>query len=190
MPANSWTSERDNFLLRMLAEGMQQARIAEMLGVFHSTVEKRIARLRGQGMLVQTQRTGPRSGAGHPEWKGGRLIDKNGYLLVYSPGHPMARGRYVLEHRLVMAEKLGRMLTDAEVVHHKDRNKLNNHPDNLELFARNSDHLRHELTGKVPNWSEEGKQRIAAGVQKRADNHRGSGSDGRRKPRTAGRSTT
>jgi hypothetical protein len=170
---NTWTPERDQFLLRMLAEGVQQSRIAEMLGVFVSTVEKRIVRLRKQGVVVPTQRTGPRSGAGHPEWKGGRIVDKNGYLLVYAPGHPMARGKYALEHRLVMAEKLGRMLTPEEVVHHKDKNKLNNHPDNLELFAKNSDHLKHELTGHIPNWTEEGKRRIAAGVAKRADTHRG-----------------
>ena len=45
--------------------------------------------------------------------------------------------RYVLEHRLVMARLLGRPLTDEETVHHKDNNKENNAPDNLQLRQGN-----------------------------------------------------
>ena len=63
---------------------------------------------------IKCQRTGPRAGEGHPEWKGGRLIDKDGYVLVYSPGHPHARRprkKYVVEHRLVMEKHLGRYLS-------------------------------------------------------------------------------
>lgn len=40
-----------------------------------------------------------------------------------------------LEHRLVMAEVLGRPLTDTEVVHHRDGDRLNNTRDNLELWS-------------------------------------------------------
>lgn len=47
-----------------------------------------------------------------------------------------------LAHRKVMEEKLGRELTPDEIVHHKDENKLNNHPDNLELMTR-AEHLAH-----------------------------------------------
>lgn len=39
------------------------------------------------------------------------------------------------EHRLVMAEVLGRPLTDEEVVHHRDGDRLNNTPENLELWS-------------------------------------------------------
>lgn len=43
-------------------------------------------------------------------------------------------GRRLRRHnsRLIMDYKLGRKLTSAEHVHHKDHNKLNDHPDNLE----------------------------------------------------------
>jgi len=48
------------------------------------------------------------------------------------------------EHRRVMEEKLGRKLLSSEIVHHKDENKRNNHPDNLELMTR-AEHIRHHL---------------------------------------------
>lgn len=73
----------------------------------------------------------------HHNWKGGRLIT-NGYVQVIidlnSPYISMARNsRYVLEHRLVMAQHLKRCLTDSETVHHIDGNKLNNKIENLQL---------------------------------------------------------
>lgn len=41
--------------------------------------------------------------------------------------------RTILEHRLFLARKLGRALLTHETVHHKDGDRLNNDPENLEL---------------------------------------------------------
>lgn len=72
-----------------------------------------------------------------PSWKGGRRIGYYGYIDIFRPDHPRARGNgYVFEHILVAEAKIGRSLLPEEVVHHHDRNKQNNSPDNLEVIFR------------------------------------------------------
>lgn len=67
----------------------------------------------------------------------------DGYYEVYVPNNPMSKKRcgWLLEHRHIMSEHLGRSLTSDEIIHHKDENKKNNNLDNLELTNR-SDHAR------------------------------------------------
>lgn len=156
-----------------IAEGKTQQWIGEQLGLKGKNAGKLLHKVcKKHG--IKCQRTGPRSGEGHPEWSGGRLSDKSGYILVYSPGHPYARKprlKYVFEHRLVMEKKLGRFLLPGEVVHHIDGKKDNNSPENLELFRSNGDHLRHELSGKRPKWSPAGISAIRDSAKKRHGIH-------------------
>lgn len=159
-----------------ISEGKTHAWIGTQLGVNPKLIYK-VCKRHG----IRCQRTGPRAAEGHPDWKGGRIVDKNGYILVYSPDHPGVRkmgsrsGRYVLEHRLVMEAHLGRFLSREEVVHHRNGNKQDNRIENLELFSRNSEHLARELKGRCPKWTDEGRQRILDGSRRGGESHRGIG---------------
>lgn len=82
-------------------------------------------------------------GADNPAYSGGRVLNTYGYALLLAPDHPNADPRgYVYEHRLVMEEATGRILTSTEVVHHKNRIRDDNRISNLQLFATHSDHLK------------------------------------------------
>jgi len=75
----------------------------------------------------------------------GFYITKEGYVKVIVPkNHPLRKTghRYMFLHRLVMEGIVGRYLDSKERVHHKDGNRQNNHPSNLELFENQSLHAK------------------------------------------------
>lgn len=72
-------------------------------------------------------------------WVIKKIISKGDYNYALVSKHPNAtKNGYVLEHRIVVENVLGRLLKPDEIVHHKDGNRKNNHPDNLEVMNRNS----------------------------------------------------
>ena len=71
-------------------------------------------------------------------WKGGKIKDYNGYILVLNHEHPFKNIKnYVYEHRLVMEKHLGRYLKSTEQVHHLNGIKDDNRIENLGLFVEN-----------------------------------------------------
>lgn len=81
-------------------------------------------------------------------WRGGRRIDKDGYVLIKKRDHPNANNcGYVREHRLVMEVVLGRYLRRDELVHHINANKQDNRPENLMVLSH-VEHQRLERIGK------------------------------------------
>ena len=162
-------SASDLDTLRGLAEQGQTAKeIGLVLGRTEKGIRKTCVRYGIKLRYIVDGKKNPRyCGSNSPFWKDGSTIDKDGYRLLFVPNHPFANSSgYVREHRLVMEKVLGRYLTPFEVVHHKDKNKLNNSPDNLELFSKNSEHLRIELSGHCPKWTSSGVLAIQAGVDK------------------------
>jgi len=71
-----------------------------------------------------------------------RIINRQGYIFLYVPGHPnRTRQGYVAEHRLIFENKLGRYLNHMEVIHHINEKREDNRIENLMLFESNSKHL-------------------------------------------------
>lgn len=92
-------------------------------------------------LIARIRRRDYPKGPDNPNWKGGPSMGQ-GYVYVRHPGHPRAKkdGR-VKRADLVMEQKLGRPLLPGEVVHHKDKDRANDSPENLELMTR-SEHQR------------------------------------------------
>jgi hypothetical protein len=156
--------EIDESLLRHLVEEekLQQRVAGCRLGISTDLLRRTCKKLG-----IKTQRTGPRSGKDHPNWNGGRRL-VGGYWYVYSPDHPnRTKQGSVAEHRLVMESHIGRFLYYGEVVHHINGDPADNRIDNLELFVSNKDHLKKELLGRIPNWTEDGKKKILDSIRRK-----------------------
>jgi hypothetical protein len=101
------------------------------------------------------------SGPNNPAWKGGVTYFKThgnyvGVKYIRCPIEYLIMARkdgYVMEHRILVAQQIGRPLLRTEVVHHLDHNPANNSLENLILFSSNKDHKLHEGKKDIkPLW--------------------------------------
>jgi HNH endonuclease len=73
---------------------------------------------------------------------GSKIPYGDGYVIVKTPEDTPGTkvktngkyGRWMLEHRYVMQQELGRPLKSSEHVHHLNGNRADNRPENLELW--------------------------------------------------------
>ena len=101
--------------------------------------------LRKSGILIRDK--GFKKGKDNPSWNNG-ISNHCGYVMVSNTTHPRARGGFIEEHVLIMENKIGRMLKKGEVVHHVNRNKQDNRPDNLMLFKNRKEHTQYHWDNK------------------------------------------
>jgi hypothetical protein len=86
------------------------------------------------------------SGMNHPRAVpiGTRRTHNSGDGLVYYEVKVSPRGRWRLEHRVVMEKILGKKLKTSEHVHHLNGDTLDNHPSNLRLVSNSAHfHIHH-----------------------------------------------
>ena len=85
------------------------------------------------------------------------FYDKDGYVLFKNPNRDLPNEpRYILEHRYIMEQHLGRKLRANENIHHKNGIRHDNSLSNLELWAK------HQPTGaKVTDLIEWAKDILA-----------------------------
>ena len=103
------------------------------------------------------------TGPTNPAWKGGLTYRNRKGLYATQPIKyvrcpveflSMARqDGYVMEHRLLVARAIGRVLLRREAVHHTNHNATDNAPTNLMLFATNAEHKAYEHGADIaPLW--------------------------------------
>lgn len=83
------------------------------------------------------------SGAKSGRWIGGRRLRGDGYIEILRKDHPRAKSTgYVLEHIVVAERLIGRALQPLEVIHHRDHNRQNNSPENLQVLPSQAEHMK------------------------------------------------
>ncbi len=95
-------------------------------------------------------------GSNNSLFKGG-VYTHLGYRLILKREYTNSdESGYVLEHRYLMEQHLGRPLRDDEIVHHKDHNKLNNDISNLEIMDLATHSRYHANYSPQPRCSKTG----------------------------------
>lgn len=129
---------------------LRATRIAQELNC-SSRYASRILKRHGKN-----HRRGPPDGEHNPSWKGGRMVDLDGYVLLQT------KPTRVSEHRAAAEKMLGRPLQPGEVVDHIDGITIHNDPSNLRVFPTNGEHLAATISNTQRNWSNKGRQNIGA----------------------------
>ena len=87
-------------------------------------------------------------------WKGGRSKNQDGYWTLYLPWHPFSGSSgQVLEHRVVVERARRITLCPWITVHHKNHDKGDNRPENLEVMTSAEHTRRHNLEKWATVWA-------------------------------------
>ena len=80
-------------------------------------------------------------------WNIQKIVSKGDYNYAVIPEHPnRTKNNYVLEHRAVVENHLGRLLSNDEVVHHINGNKKDNRVENLLILSEEEHAKLHGAT--------------------------------------------
>lgn len=114
-------------------------------GIFSEETRRKFSqRLKGNKRRLgiphteETKRKISQPGERNAMWKGGKFTTKDGYVMIWKPGHPRARNnRYVCRHLLVAEKALGRpLILGKELVHHINGIRSDDRPQNLMISSK------------------------------------------------------
>lgn len=125
--------------------------IAVVIGKTKSSVQHKAHRL---GIKKDIEgffgaRSKANSGERSGNFKGYRRRSTKGYVLIYEPDHPLADKRgQVMEHRLVIENALGCVLSKKFDVHHINGVKDDNRIENLCVMTHKAHTILHNKKGR------------------------------------------
>ncbi len=95
------------------------------------------------GVTIMGDSNMNRSREKNNNWRGGEHISSHGYVkILVGIGHHLADSKgYAYNHRVIAEQNLGRRLLPNEKAHHKNENRLDNRPENIEVLVGNKRHL-------------------------------------------------
>lgn len=95
---------------------------------------------------------------------GGGQAKPNGSRRSHSTGYTLIKhnGLWIMEHRVVMEQKLGRPLHPRERIHHKNGDRKDNRPENLELWALHNKTKKDPAGSRVEDLYQEALAKILA----------------------------
>ena len=85
-------------------------------------------------------------------WEIKNIVSKGDYNYALVPDHPNSTDKnYVLEHRVIMENEIGRILDTFEIVHHVNGDKKDNRIENLQVMSR-AEHARMHGLERGRKW--------------------------------------
>lgn len=142
LPETTIPREKLKTLKKYIEEGKSIREISRITKIDRQTIKYRLAKVG----IKSKYKHGERPKEFTSKWFQGHSKTSYGYKIIKLRDHPFAdKQGYVREHRLIMEKHLKRFLKPEEIVHHIDKDRLNNKLNNLMLFPNNSAHTRFHM---------------------------------------------